>query len=139
VVRQVAVYLERTKVGARNWASIKRAATEWARSRRIEVVFVKRCPSSYDCVKVHQGHSSRRMAGWATLNYDPKTNIAWYGSLHLNTCYLSSAAVRARPPATSSVTSSASSTPDRQDLHARRLRLAQPAPDLRQGLLVLRR
>jgi predicted Zn-dependent protease len=94
VVRQVAVYLERTKVGARNWASIKRAATEWARSRRIEVVFVKRCPSSYDCVKVHQGHSSRRMAGWATLNYDPKTNIAWYGSLHLNTRYLTSAAVR---------------------------------------------
>ena len=40
------------------------------------------------------GRSSRRTAGWATLNYDPKTNIAWYGSLHLNTRYLTSAAVR---------------------------------------------
>jgi hypothetical protein len=91
---QVTVCLERTRVGAKNWASIKRAGTEWARSRRIEVVFVKRCPSSYYCVKVYQARSSRRMAGWATLNYDPKTNTAWYGSLHLNTRYLTSAAAR---------------------------------------------
>jgi hypothetical protein len=91
---QVTVYLERTKVGARNWTSIKRSGTEWARSRRIEVVFVKRCPSSSYCVKVYEVRSSRRMAGWATLNYDPNTNTAWYGSLHLNTRYLTSAAAR---------------------------------------------
>jgi len=28
------------------------------------------------------------------LNYDPKTNIAWYGSLHLNTRYLTNASAR---------------------------------------------
>ena len=56
------MYLEWTRVGAKNWSSIERAATEWARSRRIEVMFVKRCPSSYYCVKVDQAHSSRRMA-----------------------------------------------------------------------------
>jgi hypothetical protein len=55
---------------------------------------VKRCPSSYDCVKVYQVHSSRRMAGWTTLNYDPRTNIGWYGSLHLNTRYPTDAAAR---------------------------------------------
>jgi hypothetical protein len=41
---QVTVYLERTNVGAKNGSSITRAATEWARSRRIEVMFVKRAP-----------------------------------------------------------------------------------------------
>ena len=91
---QVTVYLERTKVGATNWSYIKRAGTEWARSRRIEVRFVKRCPSSYYCVKVSQGRSGRNMAAWTTLNYDPETNTAWYGSLHLNTRYLTSAAAR---------------------------------------------
>jgi hypothetical protein len=91
---QVTVYVERTQVGATNWSSIERAGAEWSRSRRIEVVFVKRCPSSYDCVKVYQGRWSRSMAGWTTLNYDPKTNTAWYGSLHLNTRYLTSAAAR---------------------------------------------
>jgi hypothetical protein len=34
------------------------------------------------------------MAGWATLNYDPKTNYAWYGSIHLNNRYLTSSAAR---------------------------------------------
>jgi hypothetical protein len=34
------------------------------------------------------------MAGWATLNYDPKTNYAWYGSVHLNNRYLTSSAAR---------------------------------------------
>jgi hypothetical protein len=29
-----------------------------------------------------------------TLNYDPKTNTAWYGSLHLNTRYLTYTAAR---------------------------------------------
>jgi hypothetical protein len=41
---------------------------------------VKRCPSSYYCVKVNEVRSSRRMAGWATLNYDPRTNTAWYAA-----------------------------------------------------------
>jgi hypothetical protein len=57
-------------------------------------------------VKVYEVRSARNQAGWATLNYDPRTNAAWYGSLHLNTRYLTHAA-GARPPATSSVTSSA--------------------------------
>jgi hypothetical protein len=34
------------------------------------------------------------MAGWATLNYDPKTNTSWYGSLPLNTRYLTYASAR---------------------------------------------
>ena len=38
--------------------------------------------------------SARSQAGWATLNYDPRTNTAWYGSLHLNTRYLTYAAAR---------------------------------------------
>ena len=41
---QVTVYVERTRVGATNWSFIKRAGTEWARSSRIRVVFVNRCP-----------------------------------------------------------------------------------------------
>jgi hypothetical protein len=40
--------------------------------------------------------SARTQAGWATLNDDPRTNTAWYGSLHLNTRYLTSAAARRR-------------------------------------------
>lgn len=34
------------------------------------------------------------MAAWTTLSYDPETDIAWNGSLHLNTRYLTSAATR---------------------------------------------
>ena len=55
---------------------------------------MKRCPSRYYCVKVYEGRWSRNQAGWATLNYDPRTNTAWYGSLHLNTRYLTSSAAR---------------------------------------------
>jgi hypothetical protein len=91
---QVTVYVERTRVGATNWSYVKRAGAAWARSSRIQLVFVKRCPSSYYCVKVYQVRSARNQAGWATLNYDPRTNTAWYGTLHLNTRYLTSAAAR---------------------------------------------
>jgi hypothetical protein len=91
---QVTVYVERTRVDATNWSYVKRAGAQWARSSRIRVVYVKRCPSSYYCVKVYQVRSARNMAGWATLNYDPRTNTAWYGTLHLNTRYLTSAAAR---------------------------------------------
>ena len=91
---QVTVYVERTRVGATNWSFIKRAGTEWARSSRIRVVFVNRCPSRYYCMKVYEGSSARPLAGWTTLNYDPKTNTAWYGNLHLNNRYLTSASAR---------------------------------------------
>jgi predicted Zn-dependent protease len=91
---QVTVYLERTSVGDTNWSYVKQAGAEWARSPRLEVEFVKRCPSSAYCVKVYQVDSSRYLAGWATLNYDLTTNTAWYGSLHLNTRYLTSDAAR---------------------------------------------
>ena len=91
---QVTVYVEKTRVGATNWSYIKRAGVEWARSSRIRVVFVKRCPSPYYCMKVYEGSSTRNLAGWTTLNYDPKTNIAWYGSLHLNNRYLTNASAR---------------------------------------------
>ena len=91
---EVTVYLERTKVSDTNWSYIEKAGAEWARSRRIDVRFVKRCPSDYFCVKVSQSRSSSNMAAWTTLNYDPETNIAWSGSLHLNTRYLTSAATR---------------------------------------------
>jgi hypothetical protein len=73
---QVTVYMERTRVGATNWSYVKRAGAQWARSSRIQLVFVKRCPSSYYCVKVYQVRSTRQQAGWATLNYDPRTNTA---------------------------------------------------------------
>jgi hypothetical protein len=43
---------------------------------------------------VYEGSSTRPLAGWTTLNYDPKTNTAWYGSLHLNNRYLTYAAAR---------------------------------------------
>jgi hypothetical protein len=91
---QVTVYVEKTRIGATNWSSIKRAGIEWARSSRIRVVFVKRCPSKYYCVKVYDGRWSTNRAGWATLNYDPRTNTAWYGSLHLNNRYLTNASAR---------------------------------------------
>jgi hypothetical protein len=91
---QVTVYVEKTRVGATNWSHIKRAGIRWARSSRIRVVFVKRCPSRYYCVKVYEGRSTRNQAGWATLNYDPRTNTAWYGSLHLNNRYLTNASAR---------------------------------------------
>ena len=91
---QVSIYLERTRVSATNWTYVKAAGKEWARSSRIRVVFVTRCPSRYYCVKVYDGRSSRKMAGWATVNYDPRTNTAWYGSVHLNTRYLTSGAAR---------------------------------------------
>jgi predicted Zn-dependent protease len=91
---QVTVYVERTRVGATDWSSVKRAGVEWARSSRIRVVFVKRCPSAYYCLKVYEGRSTRPLAGWTTLNYDPKTNTAWYGNIHLNDRYLTNAAAR---------------------------------------------
>ena len=91
---QVTVYVEKTRVGATNWSHVKRAGIEWGRSGRLHVAFVKRCPSRYYYVKVYETRSARNLAGWATLNYDPKTNIAWYGSLHLNTRYLTSSATR---------------------------------------------
>jgi hypothetical protein len=91
---EVTIYVEKTRVGATNWSYVKRAGIEWARSGRIRIVFVNRCPSRYYCVKVYDGRSSRNMAGWATLNYDPRTNYAWYGSLHLNNRYLTSSATR---------------------------------------------
>jgi hypothetical protein len=61
------VYVEETRVGATNWSYIKRSGLEWARSSRVHVVFVKRCPSKYYCVKVYDTRSSRNLAGWATL------------------------------------------------------------------------
>jgi hypothetical protein len=67
----------------------------WYRGEETQVtVYVNRCPSSYHCVKVYQVRSARNMAGWATLNYDPRSNTAWYGTLHLNTRYLTTAAAR---------------------------------------------
>jgi hypothetical protein len=91
---QVTVYVEKTGVGATNWSFVKRAGIEWSRSSRIHVIFVKRCPSKSYCVKVYETRSTRNMAGWVTLNYDPKTNTAWYGRLHLNTRYLTYTAAR---------------------------------------------
>jgi hypothetical protein len=91
---QVTIYVERTRVGATNWSYLKRAGAEWSRSSRVAVVFVGRCKSRLYCVKVYEGRWSKRMAGWATLNYDPKTNYAWYGSIHLNNRYLTSSAAR---------------------------------------------
>jgi hypothetical protein len=38
--------------------------------------------------------STRPLAGWTTLNYDPNTTTAWYGNLHLNNRYLTSASAR---------------------------------------------
>jgi hypothetical protein len=139
---QVTVYVEKTRVGATNWSYVKRAGIEWARSSRIRVVFVKPCPSRYYCLKVYEGSSTRPLAGWTTLNYDPKTNLAWYGQpapeqplpdhrLGPAQDRLPRARPRRRPRP----------PPDRHDLHARRLhhhvrpprrhRLRQPAPDLR--------
>jgi hypothetical protein len=91
---EVTVYVERTRVGATNWSYVKRAGAEWARSSRIRVLFVAHCPSRWYCVKVYDGRWNKPMAGWATLNSDPKTNYAWYGSLHLNNRYLTSSATR---------------------------------------------
>lgn len=42
-------------------------------------------PANWPPRRAGEVRSTRNQAGWATLNYDPKTNIAWYGSLHLNT------------------------------------------------------
>ena len=92
--REVTVYLERTRVGATNWSYVKRAGIRWAYSGRVRIVFVNRCPSRWYCVKVYEGRWSRNMAGWTSLNYDPRTNYAWYGSVHLNTRYLTSSATR---------------------------------------------
>ena len=50
---QVTVYVEKIWVGATNWSYIKRAGVEWARGSRIRVVFVKRRPSPYYCMKVY--------------------------------------------------------------------------------------
>jgi hypothetical protein len=91
---EVTVYIERTRVGATNWAYVRGTGYEWARSARIRVMFVKRCPSRFSCVKVYEGRSSRNQAGWTTLNYDRETDDAWYGTVHLNTRYLTSAATR---------------------------------------------
>ena len=71
---EVTVYLERTRVGARNWSTVKRAGVRWAYSGRIRIVFVDRCPSRWYCVKVYDGRWATNKAGWTTLNYDPKTN-----------------------------------------------------------------
>jgi hypothetical protein len=91
--REVTIYVERTRVGTANWMSIARAGAEWSKSSRIRILFVKRCPSRLYCVKVYEGRWTKPAAGWATLNYDPR-NYAWYGSVHLNNRYLTSAAAR---------------------------------------------
>jgi hypothetical protein len=91
---EVTVFVEKTRVGATNWHAIKLAGIEWGRSSRLRVVFVNRCPSRYYCVKVYDGRWSSNRAGWATLNYDPTTNYAWYGSLHLNNRYLTGTSTR---------------------------------------------
>jgi len=91
---KVTVYLEKTRVSATNWSYVKLAAAEWARSSRIRIGFVTRCPSRFYCVKVYDGRWNKPMAGWATLNADPRTNYAWYGTLHLNNRYLTSSATR---------------------------------------------
>jgi hypothetical protein len=39
---EVTVYLERTRVGATNWSTVKRAGVVWAYSGRIRIVFVDR-------------------------------------------------------------------------------------------------
>ena len=139
------MYVEKTRVGATNWSHVKRAGIEWGRSGRLHVVFVKRCPSRYYYVKVYETRSARNLAGWATLNYDPKINIAWYGSLHLNTRSLTSSATR-RKTACHELGHAfgLQAPPERPDLHARRLhhplrpprrhRLRQPAPHLRPPL-----
>jgi hypothetical protein len=44
---QVAVYVEKTRVGAINWSYVRRSGIEWGRSGRIHVVFLNRCPSRY--------------------------------------------------------------------------------------------
>jgi hypothetical protein len=91
---EVTVYVERTRVGATNWSAVKRAGVRWAYSGRIRIVFVDRCPSRWYCVKVYDGRWATNKAGWATLNSDPGTNYAWYGSLHLNNRYLAGSATR---------------------------------------------
>ena len=47
-------------------------------------------------MQVRKVRSARRQAGWSTVDYDPATNRAWSGSLHLNTRYLTSAATRGK-------------------------------------------
>jgi hypothetical protein len=91
---EVTVDLERTGVGATNWIHVKRAGIEWGYSGRIRVVFVNRCPSRWYCVKVYDGRWNSNRAGWATLNYDPRTNYAWYGSLRLSNRFLTGPAAR---------------------------------------------
>jgi hypothetical protein len=91
---EVTISIERTQVGATNWSYVKWAGAEWARSGRIKIVFVAKCPSRLYCVKVYDGTWSTPVAGWATLNTDPRTNYIWYGSLHLNNRYLTSSATR---------------------------------------------
>jgi hypothetical protein len=91
---EATIYLEKTRVGSTNWWYVKQAGAEWAKSSRIKIVFVTRCPSKLYCVKVYDGRWSKPMAGWTLLNADPRTNYAWYGSVHLNTRYLTSSAAR---------------------------------------------
>ena len=91
---QATVYIERTRVGATNWSWVRKTGTEWAKSGRIKVVFTGHCPQRWYCVKVYEGRWNSNRAGWATLNYDRRTNYAWYGSLHLNNRYLTNSAAR---------------------------------------------
>jgi hypothetical protein len=91
---EVKVYIEKTRVSATNWSWVKKTGAKWANSGRIKVVFTRKCPQRIYCVKVYDGRWNNNRAGWATVNYDPRTNYAWYGSLHLNNRYLTSSAAR---------------------------------------------
>jgi len=95
--QQVRVEFERTRVSDRVWAQVKVAVADWSRSGRVDGVPVATCRNrrSY-CVQVTEYSARDGRGGLTLLNHDPKTNIAWYGSLKLNTYYLRSSAQLAK-------------------------------------------
>jgi hypothetical protein len=72
------------------------AQPHWRRGEETQVtVYVERTrvgATNWSYVK-----RAGAQAGWATLNYDPRTNTAWYGTLHLNPRYLTAAAAQPSP------------------------------------------
>jgi|SRR3954471_8785301 predicted Zn-dependent protease len=93
--KQVVVQFERTKVSAAVWSHMTAAIADWSRSGRVDGVPVAKCTNQFVyCVRVTEYSRRDGRAGHTVLNHDPKTNIAWYGSIQVNTYYARSWAQR---------------------------------------------
>jgi predicted Zn-dependent protease len=93
--KQVVIQFERTRVSNAVWSHMTAAIADWSRSGRVDGAPVAKCSNRFVyCVRVTEYSKRDGRAGHTILNHDPKTGIAWYGSIQVNTYYAKSWAQR---------------------------------------------